>query len=122
MDQQFALQVLTLSLTLFTLITGVYLTHKAKPYNSTWSNLHRVATFILLFCYILMTYPFISGSENSSFMLILFYGTIILFVLSALSGFIVASLNSNICWLTWSHRIIALVCYALGAYIWFSLV
>lgn len=119
MDQQFALQILTLSLTFFTLITGFFLTIKGKPYNSSWSNLHRIATFILLFCYILMAYPIIRDADNSSFLLILFYGTITLFVLSVLSGFIVSSLKTEICWLTWSHRIVPLACYALGAYTWF---
>jgi|GEM_PF-3203848 hypothetical protein len=108
------LQILTLVLTIFCFISGIYLTIKSRPYSSLWSNLHRIGTFILIVCYILLVYPLVSAPEANNSGLVFFIITSILILFSLISGFIVAGLNSKINLILWLHRILPFLCLATG--------
>ncbi len=103
-----------ISLCLISLIIGIMLTIKGRPYSSVLSTLHKLSSFTIgvLFCFVF--YNNLRHSSLTTLTIVLAVGAIIFFIVSTVTGSILIS-SENVNPVTKiNHRIFSIATYLLG--------
>ena len=105
-----------LTLSIFSIITGIILWRKSVPYGTLLNTFHKIISFALGLVYVLIIYIQFKTWGVSIFPLSIAILTVISFVISVVSGSIMISGDVINRELMITHRITSLLAFILGIY------